>query len=66
MTVLSLRALRTGAMRDELMLSADGAEQTPINKTFAEVLLAGDEAVRSHLVEHVAPPRPPGTAPESG
>lgn len=60
------KVLRTGAMRDEFMLSPDGAVQAPINKTFAEVFLAGDEVVRSYLVEEPGPPRPPGTTlPES-
>lgn len=59
------KVLRTGAMRDEFMLSADGAVQTPINKTYAEVLLSGSEVVRSELLELAPPARPPGTAPES-
>ncbi len=59
------KALRTGALRDEFMLSDDGYVQTPINKTWAEAFLAGDEVVRSHLVEETAPPRPPGTMPAS-
>lgn len=59
------KVLRTGAMRDEFMLSNDGREETPINKTFAEVFMAGDEVLRSHLVEQLAPPRPLGTTPES-
>lgn len=59
------KALRTGAFRDEFMLSADGYVQTPINKTWGEAFLAGDDVVRSHLVEETAPPRPPGTMPAS-
>jgi hypothetical protein len=59
------KALRTGALRDEFMLSDDGYVQTPINKTWAEVFLSGDDVVRSHLVEELAPPRPPGTMPAS-
>lgn len=59
------KALRTGAMRDEYMLSADGLAQTPLNKVYAEVFLAGDEVVRSHLVETVPPPRPPASLPRS-
>ncbi len=59
------KVLRTGALRDEYMLSDGGYVQTPINKTWAEVLLAGDDVVRSHLVEEPGPPRPPGTMPVS-
>ncbi|APR78631.1 Hypothetical protein A7982_03978 [Minicystis rosea] len=59
------KVLRTGAMRDEFMLSADGAVQTPIDKTYAEVLLSGAEVVRSELCELPTPPRPAGTTPES-
>ncbi|WP_437807638.1 hypothetical protein [Sorangium sp. So ce1078] len=59
------QVLRTGAMRDEFILSRDGAAQTPIDKTFAEVLLARGEVVRSRRVEQPAPPRPPGTVPGS-
>jgi UDP-2,3-diacylglucosamine pyrophosphatase LpxH len=55
------KALRTGALRDEFMLSDGGNVQTPINKTWAEAFLAGDHVVRSHLVEEVSPMRPPGT-----
>lgn len=59
------KMLRTGALRDEFMLDAKGHVQRPINKTWAEVFMAGDEVVRSHLVEESAPPRPPGTMPDS-
>jgi UDP-2,3-diacylglucosamine pyrophosphatase LpxH len=59
------KVLRTGAMRDEMMLSDDGLVQTPINKTFAEVVLAGEEVIQSHLVELLPPPRPAGTMPAS-
>lgn len=59
------KVIRTGAMRDEFMLDADGAIRTQINKSYAEVLLAGGEVVRSQLVEQVAPPRPEGTMPRS-
>lgn len=55
------KALRTGALRDEFMLSDGGYVQTPINKTWAEAFLAGDTVVRSHLVEEPSPMRPPGT-----
>lgn len=61
----SRKVLRTGCMRDEFMLSERGAVQTPINKTWAEVYMAGTEVVRSHLVEVHAPERPRGTMPES-
>mgnify|MGYP001184939914 CR=1 FL=1 len=61
----SRKVLRTGCMRDEFMLSERGAVQTPINKTWAEVFMAGTEVVRSHLVEVPAPERPPGTMPAS-
>jgi UDP-2,3-diacylglucosamine pyrophosphatase LpxH len=61
----SRKVLRTGCMRDEFMLSEGGAVQTPINKTWAEVYMAGAEVVRSHLVEVHAPERPRGTMPES-
>jgi UDP-2,3-diacylglucosamine pyrophosphatase LpxH len=59
------KVLRTGAMRDEFMLDATGFVQTPLNKTFAEVLMCGDEAVRSELVELPPLPRPEGTTPPS-
>lgn len=59
------KVLRTGCMRDEFMLVERGRVQIPINKTWAEVYLRGDDVVRSHLVEEVAPARPPGTMPES-
>jgi hypothetical protein len=59
------KLLRTGAMRDEYMISQGGAVQTPINKTYAEVYLSGDDVVRSHLVEIVGPPRAPETMPVS-
>jgi len=59
------KALRTGAMRDEFMLNRDGTAQTPLNKVYAEVFLAGDKVVRSHLVETVPPPRPAASMPRS-
>lgn len=57
------KVLRTGAFRDEYMLLERGAVQRPINKTWVEAFLRGDEVVRSHLVEEVGPPRPKGTEP---
>jgi UDP-2,3-diacylglucosamine pyrophosphatase LpxH len=59
------KVLRTGCMRDEFMLLERGRAQIAINKTWAEVYLRGEEVVRSHLVERVAPERPKGTTPES-
>ena len=59
------KVLRTGCIRDEFMLVERGRAQVPINKTWAEVYLRGDDVVRSHLVEHIAPERPPGTYPAS-
>lgn len=59
------KVLRTGCMRDEFMLVERGRAQLPINKTWAEIYLHGDDVVRSHIVEHVAPERPPGTFPTS-
>lgn len=59
------KVLRTGCMRDEFMLLDRGRAQIAINKTWAEVYLQGDDVVRSHMVEHVAPERPPGTMPHS-
>lgn len=59
------KVLRTGCMRDEFMLLERGRVQVPINKTWAEVYLRGEEVVRSHLVEHVAPERPRDTMPTS-
>ncbi len=59
------KVLRTGCIRDEFMLAEHGRVQVPINKTWAEVFLQGENVVRSHLVEHVAPERPPGMMPES-
>lgn len=59
------KVLRTGCMRDEFMLLERGRAQIPLNKTWAEVYMHGDEVVRSHLVEEVAPERPPGTTPDS-
>jgi UDP-2,3-diacylglucosamine pyrophosphatase LpxH len=59
------KVLRTGCMRDEFMLLDRGRAQIAINKTWAEVYLQGDEVVRSHIVEHVAPERPAGTMPRS-
>lgn len=50
------RVIRTGAMRDEFMIS-DGEVQTPLPKSYAEVWMAGDEPVRSHLVEREMPVR---------
>ncbi len=61
----SRKVLRTGCLRDEFMLSERGAVQTPINKTWAEVYMAGPEVVRSNLVEVPAPERPRSTMPES-
>jgi hypothetical protein len=59
------KVLRTGCLRDEFMILDEGRAQLPINKTWAEVYMRGDEVVRSHLVERVAPERPPGTMPDS-
>jgi hypothetical protein len=59
------KVIRTGALRDEFELSPNGEVQTPINKTWAEVWMKGEQVVRSHLVEVVAPPRPEGTMPAS-
>jgi UDP-2,3-diacylglucosamine pyrophosphatase LpxH len=59
------KVMRTGCMRDEFMLLERGRVQLPINKTWAEIYMRGDDVVRSHLVEHVAPDRPAGTYPES-
>ena len=59
------KVLRTGCVRDEFMLLERGRAQVPLNKTWAEVYLRGDQVVRSHLVERVAPERPPGTTPDS-
>jgi hypothetical protein len=47
------------------MLSADGIAQTPINKSYAEVLLSGGEVVRSELLELPPLPRPRDEAHES-
>jgi hypothetical protein len=59
------KVLRTGCMRDEFMLLDRGRVQLAINKTWAEIYMRGDEVIRSHLIEHVAPERPAGTYPES-
>ena len=59
------KVLRTGCMRDEFMLHDDGEVQVPINKTWAEAYLAGEQVVRSHLVEVPSPLRPPNTMPSS-
>ena len=59
------KVLRTGCMRDEFMIVERGRAQLPINKTWAEIYLRGDDVVRSHMVEHVAPERPRGTFPTS-
>jgi UDP-2,3-diacylglucosamine pyrophosphatase LpxH len=59
------KVLRTGCMRDEFMILERGRVQMPINKTWAEVYLRGEEVIRSSIVEHVAPERPPGTIPIS-
>jgi hypothetical protein len=59
------KVLRTGCLRDEFMILERGRVQMPINKTWAEVYMRGEDVVRSHLVEHVAPDRPPGTMPAS-
>lgn len=59
------RVLRTGALRDEYTLDREGLVQTPVNKTWGEAWMAGDEVVRAYLVDEVGPPRPPGTMPLS-
>lgn len=59
------KVIRTGCLRDEFQISERGRVQTPINKTWAEVFMHGEEVVRSHIVEQVAPERPPGTVPDS-
>lgn len=59
------RVLRTGALRDEFSLDREGLVQTPINKTWGEVWMSGDEVARAYLVDELAPPRPPGTMPLS-
>jgi len=59
------KVMRTGCIRDEFMLSERGRVQTPINKTWAEAYMQGDEVVRSHLVEVAAPARPIDTMPDS-
>ncbi|MBI2390379.1 MAG: hypothetical protein HYV09_12390 [Deltaproteobacteria bacterium] len=59
------RVLRTGALRDEFVIDADGLVQTPVNKTWAEVWMSGDEVVRAYLVDEPSPLRPPGTMPLS-
>jgi UDP-2,3-diacylglucosamine pyrophosphatase LpxH len=59
------KVLRTGCMRDEFMIVERGRAQIPINKTWAEVYLHGDDVVRSQLIERVAPERPAGTTPDS-
>ncbi len=42
------RVLRTGALRDEFMVSDGGYTQTPINKTWVEAWMHGDDVVRSN------------------
>lgn len=59
------KVLRTGCIRDEFMLLERGRAQMPINKSWAEIYLCGDDVVRSNLVEHVAPERPADTMPAS-
>lgn len=59
------RVLRTGCVRDEFMLAERGRVQIPINKTWAEVYLRGEDVVRSQLIDHVSPERPAGTYPDS-
>ena len=59
------KVLRTGCVRDEFMIVDRGRAQIPINKTWAEVYLRGDDVVRSQLIERVAPERPAGTTPDS-
>lgn len=59
------RVIRTGAMRDEFMLSAGGDVQTFLPKIHAEVWMAGEEPVRSHLVEREMPTRPVDSMPSS-
>ena len=59
------KVLRTGCIRDEFMIADRGRAQIPINKTWAEVYMRGNEVVHSHLVERVAPERPADTMPES-
>jgi hypothetical protein len=53
------KLLQTGCMRDEYMLSKDGAVERMIPKTYAEAYLRGDQLVRSQLVELPPPPRTP-------
>ena len=59
------KVMRTGCLRDEFMIHERGRAQVPINKTWAEVYLRDDDVVRSHMIEEVAPERPPGTYPAS-
>jgi UDP-2,3-diacylglucosamine pyrophosphatase LpxH len=59
------KVLRTGCIRDEFMIVDRGCAQVPINKTWAEIYLRGDDIVRSQLIERVAPERPAGTTPDS-
>lgn len=56
------KLLRTGAIRNEYMLEADGS-QTLIPKVYAEIFQRGGRSVRSHLVEVEAPPPPAGYVP---
>ena len=58
------KLLQTGCMRDEYMLSRDGALERMIPKAYAEAYLHGDEVLGSHLVEPPLPPRTSRT-PES-
>ena len=59
------RLLRTGCLRNEYMLDERGAVQRPIAKSWAEVYLRDDRAVRSHLVDADGPATPPGWMPAS-
>jgi UDP-2,3-diacylglucosamine pyrophosphatase LpxH len=59
------RAIRTGAFRDEYMLSSRDEVLRPINKTYAEIFMAGADVVRSGIVELVAPLRAAGSMPHS-
>lgn len=59
------KVIRTGCVRDEFMLLDRGRVQVPINKSWAEVYLCGDDVVRTQLVEQVAPERSPDSMPRS-
>lgn len=59
------KVIRTGCIRDEFMILDGGHVQMPLNKTWAEIYLSGDDVVRSQLIEEVAPERPSGTMPDS-